>query len=374
MYQILDWGRLRRFSHIIWDIDGTITEKDILSDEVTIKILDLAQNGVYHSFITGRDAGWLIKQLIKPMQKFFNFTKVMQNLVFYAEVGCVLINADAQGNYRRTFIEEIENHPLRADEGNIRAVLKGLAFDPDNPEKLRRWQRGDPIPTGFDPIYDANGVGYLVDVSQPAPACHPYVWSPTKEAFATFEKIRNEEGGVKSFDQAPYEEIIADAIAKAGFADQIKTETVSTAINIVPAINKTPLGKSWAAGRAIMNIQEHKLSRSVGLDTVVTRTVAVGDGMADFDFTVPSFPTELRALLQHSTIPIVFVGQERDLPPCNSPKHALCKNTIIQATGLGELQFLYTKEMIRLRPATGPRVVSAVLDFLKNWDYFGSFE
>ena len=67
MHRIVDWAKLRHFSHIIWDIDGTITEHDKLSEEATIKIINLALKGVYHSFITGRDGDWIITNVIRPM-------------------------------------------------------------------------------------------------------------------------------------------------------------------------------------------------------------------------------------------------------------------------------------------------------------------
>lgn len=77
MYVINNWRQLRQFSHIIWDIDGTITERDVLSEDVMFKITILAQRyGVYHSFITGRDAKWIIEKLIEPMSGFYNFARV----------------------------------------------------------------------------------------------------------------------------------------------------------------------------------------------------------------------------------------------------------------------------------------------------------
>ena len=71
---------------------------------------------------------------------------------------------------------------------------------------------------------------------------------------------------------------------------------------------------------------------------------------------------------------MIFVGQQSDLPRKGQHREKLVKNIIIQATGLGELQFKYTDDVIQLTPATGPRVASVILDFLKNWDYFDSFE
>ena len=38
---------LHKFSHIIWDVDGTITEGDTLHSGVLRNIAELAENGVF---------------------------------------------------------------------------------------------------------------------------------------------------------------------------------------------------------------------------------------------------------------------------------------------------------------------------------------
>ena len=77
--------------------------------------------------------------------------------------------------------------------------------------------------------------------------------------------------------------------------------------------------------------------------------------------------------LRRKTVPIIFVGEEHDLPVQGSEKSKLLENIIIKATGQGDLQFGYSKDITQLSPARGPRVTSAILDFLKTWDYFGCF-
>jgi hypothetical protein len=46
---------------------------------------------------------------------------------------------------------------------------------------------------------------------------------------------------------------------------------------------------------------------------------------------------------------------------------------IISATGGGGLRFIENQKVIELYPRKGAMVTSAVLDFLKLWDYFRSF-
>ncbi|MCH8295597.1 hypothetical protein IH992_31320 [Candidatus Poribacteria bacterium] len=153
MYRINHPTMLRPVSHIIWDIDGTITERDQVSVEVLIKILRLAQSGIYHSFITGHDADWIIKYVINPMRNFDCFADVKGKLSFDAEVGCMTIGPTG----RKTVAPEVENHPLYTNERGIRDTLRELAYDPNN---LTTYQTGNPIPPSYRVIYDANGVGY----------------------------------------------------------------------------------------------------------------------------------------------------------------------------------------------------------------------
>ena len=371
MYKILDFAKLRTVSHIIWDIDGTITdETGKLSQEVGAKIINLGLDGIYHSFITGRDANWIIEKVVRPMQAFYNFPRVRDNLIFFAEVGCVMITVGPTGETEVKVHPVVENHPLKTNQSGIRDKLKQLVY---NPEVLSEYHLGDKVVPPFDVVYDANDQGWLIDHSKSAPCCYPYVWSATKIAFATVEKIRTEEGKVQVFDQAPYGEIMTRVIKEAGLVDLMDIEIVSTAINIVPKMDNLKLGKSWAAGRALENIHQSKLGRAFVLDEVIDRTIAVGDGKADLDFTVPTFSPEVDNLLQHRTIQIIFVGGEQDLPVIGSPDAGVRDNIIIQATGQGDLAFDWTKDIIRLQAAKGSRVVSTVLDFLKQWSYFRPF-
>lgn len=370
MYRIKDFARLRPFSHIIWDIDGTITdETGEVSQEVAAKIINLAlNNGVYHSFITGRDAEWIVQKAINPMQRFYNFSRVRDNLIFYAEVGCVVIEVEPSGEVTQRIQEEVKDHPLVTNAGGIRDLLKKLAWNPEN--AILHTGETKVVPP-YELIYDANGQGWLIDRSQPSPPCHPYIWSTSKKAFATFEKIRDPEGKVKTFDQTPYEEIINTEIQKAGLADLIGVEVVETAINIVPKVNGAKLGKAWAAGAALLNIQEEKLGKARLLDEVIAQTVAAGDGKADLDFTEPVFPTGTD--IRNKNLLLIFVGDERALPHPNAPDGKLRENIIIQATGEGDLVFNPGRDIIRLEPAKGARVISAVLDFLNAWGYFRHF-
>lgn len=129
MYTIKDFTRLHHISTIIWDIDGTITDPNgEVNREVAAKIINLGLSGIYHLFITGRDAGWIIRNVIEPMTQFYDFPRMHDNMVFFAEVGCLILTVDAKGNVTKTINPKVQNHPLRLNANGIRDRLKKLAL------------------------------------------------------------------------------------------------------------------------------------------------------------------------------------------------------------------------------------------------------
>ncbi len=142
----------------------------------------------------------------------------------------------------------------------------------------------------------------------------------------------------------------------------------------MPIVNRDKLGKSWAAGRAIGYIWEKKLGKTIVLEEVISRTIAAGDGLADFDFTVPTFLPELQSELRSGTsIPIIFVGTDENLPQPGTARYAYRENIIIEPTGQGNVIFVPGKAVIQLEPVKGAGMVSAVLDFLHMWGYTQHF-
>ena len=374
MYKILDFAKLRRTSHVIWDIDGTITDRGgSVNTEVSAKIINLALKGVYHTFITGRDSAWVIKHVIEPMKTFYNFARVRDSLSFFAESGCVTITVHDDGGVTDEVLPALARHPLSAnEEGGIRGRLRTLVYDPG---ELKSYDRGAPVRPPAGVIHDAEGNGWLIDRSQPGPKCNEYVWSTSKKVFCTLEKIRNEDGEVRSFDQGPSVEIVRREIEEAGLKALADVQLAATAIDIVPIIaDAQRVGKSWAAGQALQAVQKEKLGGGVVLATVMDRTIAVGDSAADLEFTQPTFDAQRSGSPEEGSVRMIFVGREENLPQPHDERYKLRRNIIIQATGLGDLEFDWTKDLIRLEAATGARVVSSVLDFLSQWDYFGPFE
>ncbi|HLC49233.1 MAG TPA: hypothetical protein VJI96_02500 [Candidatus Andersenbacteria bacterium] len=373
LFTIRDFTRLRQYSHIVWDIDRTITDENgALSEEVAAKIINLALNErVFHSFITGRDADWMKVKVIDRLIPFFKFNDVRGRLDFYGEVGSVIQRVSDDGTVTERFDSEIENHPLKMNANGVRDKLRALVYDP---EKLESFN-GRKLEAAEEVIYDANECGFVIDrTKHVAPICHPYIWATSKKAFATFEKIRNKEGYFNDFDQDPYAERLRSMITTEGFSDQVDIEVIGTAINIVPKLNGLKLGKSWATGKALMHIWEQKIGKNeISLDQVIAGTISAGDGRADLDFTKPMFPEAIARDLKRNRVDIIFVGGELDLPKVGSADYSLRENIIIQATGQGTLAVNARERRISWQDAMGARVISEVLDYLKMWGHFREF-
>ena len=376
MFVIEDFAKLHHASHIIWDIDGTITDENgQLSPEVAAKIICLGSGdmGIHHTFITGRDGNWLIEKIVAPMQKFPMFRDVSHNLTFYGEAGSVVVGIGSGKTVTKKVHQQVEDHPLALNKRGIRDNLRELVYDPT---KLTTYE-GE-VGAREKVIYDGNEQGWIVNIDEDEPPLHPYIWSTSKEVFATLEKIRDEEGKIKDFDQAPFVQIVKEMIKKKGFERQIDIAPAATAIDIVPKAKGLKLGKSWAAGRALLRIHDDVLGCDPNkpdlhrLRTVIDDTIAFGDSEADLDFITPLFPQTIQRKLSrdHRTLQIVFVGDDGGIP---GYKDKYKEHIIIHGTGEGDLAFNRHKNVIQLHAARGARVVSAVLDFLKQWDYFKPF-
>lgn len=380
LYSIEDFSKLRPISHIIWDVDGPITEKDKLEPSVAAKIINLALDDIFHSFITGRDAKWLEDNLIRPMQKYYSFPIARNKFKFYAEVGCIPMELRPNNDVSGTPHPGIADHPLVTDENGIRTALRDRVYDPE--KSIREYKAGETIDEmSQEVVYDANGRGWVFSIKDKTPKhkapeettadIKKYIWG-TKKAIVTWEKVRDSEGSVADFNQQMFVREAENIIREKGFAKDIAVEEIATAINILPVINGRTLGKSWAAGVALERIWNEELGRKTGsIESVVKKTIAIGDGRADFGFTEPDFGKKT----VDRYVNFIFVGGEHDIPKPHDSDGKLIQNMVIRATGLGVMQFHYhpISPAIGMEPAKGARVVSEVLDFLKLQGYFRSF-
>lgn len=377
-YDILHYDRLQQYGHLMWDVDGTMTRGDVLSDDIVIRIFQLCQNQhIYNSFITGRDPQWIIEKVIEVMGRFPLFSRALDKLSFWAEVGCVKIevsievgpNGQSKLNIQKVVNPLLEGHDIMRSD--VRNALRALAYDPtqDHDGKMLPYEAGVPneLP---NIIFDANKVPWQVDLSKYKPACPDYIWSPYKEVFGTLEIIRDSTGQcLRPDSQKPFVKIIEDKLAELGCSDTIGVEEVGTALNIIPKLNGISLGKAWASGMSLLHIANHKLGGSKVLDHVIDGTLSFGDGKSDLDFTKPYFSAADQRFLTHKTLPIVFVGGEKDLPGPNDQNAELLDNIIIRSTGVNTTRQRRNGQPY-LDTCDGPDTVIKVLDVLKTWDFF----
>ncbi len=369
LFSIEDFSKLRPISHIIWDVDGPITEKDKIEPSVAAKIINLALDDICHSFITGRDAKWLKNNLIRPMQDYYSFPIAHKKFTFYAEVGCIQMELRASKKVNWTLHPDIAEHPLVDKEKKIRPALQDCVYDPE--KSIREYKAGETIDElSEEVVYDANDKGWVFNIKEKTRYFN-YIWG-TKEAIVTWEKVRDSKGSVADFNQQPFVKEAENIIKEKGFEKDIAVEEIGTAINILPVIKGRTLGKSWAAGIALERIWNEELGGKTGsLESVVEKTIAIGDGRADFGFTAPDFGKKTSG----GHVNFIFVGGKHDIPKPHDSDRKLIENMVIRATGLGVMQFHYDpiSPAIYMEPAKGARVVSEVLDFLKLQGYFRSF-
>lgn len=330
MYSVLNEERIPvKIRHIIWDVNGTITIGDVPDKEVLKRIVALAGKGIHHSFITGRDRKWLQEFLINRLWQMEGFEKSVGNLHFYPELG--LIELDHSGRIKKRNL--IENHPIT--DPTVRQKIADLFYQTKNLTPYQGEEKSGSFVGG-----DADGNFFLIPKT-PTVKFPYFFWSDSKELMGAAEVIRNLDG---SLNKECATRILQSAkrldnlFRDWGIGNLIKVSPVSTALNLVPIVGGFALDKDVAAGIAISN-----LSQELGMNIhqVCSQTIAIGDGLADLQFTTPIL----------GQIPICFVGPKDQLIP----------------TGLQEEQIILLAEgAIREGKETGPRVTKEVLQFIES--------
>jgi len=331
MYRVLREERIPvKTRHIIWDVNGTITRGDIPDREVLKSILALAQKGVDHSFITGRDRRWLEKMLINPLGELEGFEKLAGNLHFYPELGLIKLDPVSR---RIEVTDMLKNHPLT--DSSVRQRIAGLFYQTKNliPYQGKEKQ-------GYFVGGDADANFFLISET-PAVEFPYFFWSDSKELIGTAEVIRNLDTSFNKECAANINksaERLERVFSDWGLGDSIKVSPVSTALNLVPIVGGLPLDKDMAAGIALYNLAQ-KLQMSI--HEICSQTIAIGDGTADLLFTTPIL----------GLIPLFFVGPRSQLRP----------------TALQERQItLLAEGAIEEGKETGPEVTREVLHFIEG--------
>ena len=370
-YVISDSKQLdRKYGHFIFDIDLTLTWKDRVRKAVLSRILQLScTTGIYHSFVTGRDAPWLTENFISKVKEHSQIETVVDKLVFFAEAGCVKIVIEDDLSVKTIVNPDLENHPIRNPE--FRKALRVLTYDPSNPDQISPYKKGQRVEHFQQLVFDANKIGWLIDRRQPVPPCSPYVWSTYKEVFATLEIIRDVNYNcIRPATQQPYVRIVEQLIHDFGYDDFIRVQEVGSALNIVPVRDGVTLGKSWAAGMALLYIAENQLGGIEHLDRLIEHSIGFGDGRSDMEFSEPTFDLATSSGLVHKTLPFVFVGDEKDLPKLGAVDFHLMDHLLIRSTGRIVKKAEPNGDATFTREYIGPETVLAVLKKLDKHQHF----
>ncbi|MFH1392739.1 MAG: hypothetical protein ABIG90_03695 [bacterium] len=249
-----------KISHVLWDVDGVRTSKDEVPLRVTDWTIKLSQQGVRQSFITGRDAQWLVDMEIKPLKK-AGLTE-MPNSLWMPELGLVNIDFESE---RFEINSEFQGHPLLRPE--IRYALLCLSH---NQYTTWLWSHGQDVPEDYYLAKDANGVMLLISRTTINMPLRNYIWSEYKLVCGTYEILRDENGDSLEADPANDAKIVEKYIDSFGLAKDINILTVSTAVSLWPK----GVDKTWSATTAI---QASKIPL-----IPLEETIAFGDSVSDF--------------------------------------------------------------------------------------------
>ena len=336
-FKILNEGKIpKKISFVVWDVEGTCSEKDIPNPEVIDWICKLASKGVVSLFVTGRDQHWLKKYLISAIEKTSkkDFVKIAKNLFFRGEVGLIEIN-DAVSK-KSKISPLVKNHPFLNPK--TRERVANLFY---KTPKLTSYKKGMKVPPGFEIGGDADRNLFLFPIIPPKEVIFPdFVWNEYKEVMGSAEVRREVDYSIspeRLRKILPMAKEIEKVFKKWGYLRFVKTSPTTTSINLPIKLAGDPIDKNWAVGRALIYFSQ-KLKVSIG--EIATKTIAIGDALVDFLFSTPKIERE------NISIPFIFVGPKSQYKP--NPKQK--KNVIINS----------------ISPHLGTKVVLEVLDYLKD--------
>lgn len=297
----------REIGVIIWDVNGTITDKDRPDREVGIEILKTAQQGIAHIFITGRDRFWLENFFLDWLENLTVEEKIekedaFSNLYLYPELGLLSLDPISR---RPEIFSEVKSHQFVVSP-TLRERIATFFLRTEDLEKVPPGE--EMVPPRKYIVKDANGVEYyyplLHDDLPPTIKLPEFIWSNTKELIGTAEVIRDASNRLilPSSKIIQAGKILETFLAYSGLENAISVSPVSTAINFTPIIDGMALDKDWSAGRALITLAE-----KIGKDPkeIAKRTIAIGDGKADFLFSCPKGKG-----IEGEEIGFVFVGEQ----------------------------------------------------------------
>jgi hypothetical protein len=323
-YRILNERILpKNLVHILWDVDGTITKADNPDPEICQKIISLADKGIHHSFVTGRDAKWL-KKFINFLSYLSGYQEVVDKLHFYPELGLVKLDP-VTGITKKEQIFKKE----------VRKKLAGLFYQTKDLEPYQGKKVYGHFVGG-----DAEGNLFLIPENPKVEI--PYlIWSDSKQVIGTAEVMRNPDRSLNQkmanmVNRASQE--IAFKLLKFGLQDLARVSPVTTAINIVPIINEYTWDKDIAAGIACSAL---KKILGINISDIFQRTVAIGDGLADLKFATPII----------GQISTCFVGPKKQFTPTS------IQEEMVAVAGTGAFEE---------NGAIGPTVVKEILQLLES--------
>jgi hypothetical protein len=313
-----------RIAIVLWDIDGTITDRDVPDEVIVRRIIETAASGTIHAFITGRDAQWMKRVLHPSMEESAKATGVQSqaafsNVRYGAEVGLVYLDpVSLEPTYTTGSgsSDRLAHHPI-SDRDTWKTIknffLRAELLTPEDQE----------CPSSVDDYVigrDADKRGYWFPLERrglPEGARETPFWqlmaSETKKRMRTIEVVRDSLSHLRADRAAtiaPAAESLSGFFKSEGLEDYMQNSPVSTAINIVPILNRIVLDKDWAAGHVLLAVQamlREKDKTEVSLEELAAHTIGIGDGAADFKFARPLIE-RVDGGRDYLDVPFAYVG------------------------------------------------------------------
>ena len=308
---MIDLSLIPDIFHIIWDIDGVITDKSAKLDLSCISgIAGLAKRKVRQSFVSGRPLKKTRDPIMQILGKERDALDILPMLRFYGEGGF-----DGGRPGFQTLYPLPQEYPFSDPE--IRDQVANLFWQEKDLKRLE----GPVIPN--DPrvpkdhyLAENFGGGWIIPPINMVRFYHLFFDESKKRAFSADiirdipdrklyqEYIDHERENVQEVSLAVREIVYA----RFGTGETFVAAPNPFSINFLPVVNGKVVDKNLGAARAIDDLAKEM---NVSNDFVAKHTIAFGDAASDFFLGLPSFPDNSWS----GIVPFAFVGNQKNFAP-----------------------------------------------------------
>ncbi|MAG44778.1 hypothetical protein CL633_02710 [bacterium] len=329
----------KAISHIIWDVGGVRTDKDKVDPRICELTAELESQGIYQSFITGRDAEWLINMEIQPLKELGLFK--MPHAMWLPELGLVHVDYEKEDFYIEP---SLANHSLL--QKKIRDELKKLSH---NKETVMPWATAEGYGLSYAKRLDANGKAFFVPHGGRSIEMSNYIWSEYKHASAAYEVWRDENGDFAAIGQDEllhFKSIIQAKLQELHCLHDIDIFLLQSCISLWPK----GIDKAWSAYQVLQSISERT---GISAEQITKKTLAFGDSASDLPFSSPKNMPE-------KSIVFAFVGPYVSWQAYENDSELSRANVVIKSNAVRQ----------KKDEPKGAKVTLEIMNYLMEKNYF----